>query len=189
MGGFTPTMQPFHPAWDSKVRRKGQIHPLEPGTSICLLLDTALGEGIGFANCIVGPCLQFTFTQDSTSSRLPLFPIISQTTSSASQQGPLHYTSAEPQRANAPQNPKGESFNIHHHSLNRWHVYSPSLNYKQRHKTDFYNCVIGSQNDSTARARATGCKPAQLENVNWLASHNFHTHVNKVNEFYSTQMI
>lgn len=26
-------------------------------------------------------------------------------------------------------------------------------------------------------------------NVNWLEYHNFYTHVNKVNEFYSTQMI
>lgn len=28
-----------------------------------------------------------------------------------------------------------------------------------------------------------------FRNVNWLECHNFYTHVNKVNEFYSTQMI
>jgi hypothetical protein len=51
------------------------------------------------------------------------------------------------------------------------------------------SATVLSEVKMPAAARATGCKPAQLENVNWLACHNFHTHVNKVNEFYSTQMI
>lgn len=59
---------------DGQGVRKGQIHPWQPGTSVCLF-DIAHAERLGLANSPMSPCLQHTFTQDSTHWGLPPFPI------------------------------------------------------------------------------------------------------------------
>ena len=141
--------------------RKGQIHPWQPGTSV-YLFGTAHGERLGWPILL---CMSTTHIHSRLHShrRLSPFPIYFPTCIlGGSQQGSLIYSRVEPQRAIAPQDPEGESFNRHHDLNRQYHVYSSSINY-----TDVgqISATVLLEVKMSAAARATGCKHHNLKTL------------------------